>query len=565
MGPAPVESNLIYGGDGEPGVRVQPLVDSMTAPVRPMMRLLAIACALTLIVSVANSANVSLFRGLSRSRELAIRQAVGAGRVRLVRQLLTETVVLSLAAGVVATVVASILIAARPALIASMPRVDQVRVDAVTLGFAALTSIGVGMLLGVLSAVIALRAAPLIVSVIAPTEPHLNRFVRRGLLIVEAALAVVLLAGALSVGRSVNRLLAKDTGFDVNQVVTARVSLQGRQNQPQLWRQVSGRLLERLRGEPGIHDVGVASMVPLGDSTNTMGFRLDRSSPAIARALGYVVSPGYSEALRLRLKSGRLLAADDEVPGWQPMVVNEQFVNSYLNDGHPPIGRQYRNLLAQDVTTEIVGVVGNVLKDGLLDTPRPELYVLSGNQGLVRIGREINIVVRTDREPRDVAALLRNVMRQIDPNAPVHDVRTLSSQVADTVANERLVSTMVGAFALMAVALAGIGLYGLLSYDAARRRREFGTRAALGATSRHLMLRVGTHSLLLISAGLVIGSATVLALTRSVRHSVPGIENVDLSSLVAAAAVMLAVALAATLIPAWRAGQVQPAVVLRTD
>jgi putative ABC transport system permease protein len=322
-----------------------------------------------------------------------------------------------------------------------------------------------------------------------------------------------------------------------------------------------------VRAEPGVEAAGAASMAPLGDSTVNVGFRLkdDRPEPIIARARGYVVTPGYAEALRLRLIQGRLLTDADVAATTEAMMVNEQFARTYLNDGTPILGRRYAGLLGPDLTAEIVGVVGNVLKNGLLDTPEPEIFVALGNHGLINTGREINLVIRTAGDPVAFTPALRAIVRELDSNAPLHNANLLATQLSATAGETRFATTMLAGFALLSLALAAVGLYGVLSYDVSRRWRELGVRAALGATRTRLVALVVSEGMGLTAAGLVAGLVAAAGAARLLRTLLFEVGPLDPISFVAAPAIALVVALAACVVPAWRASALDPAAAIRSE
>ena len=367
LGAPPVASDLFFGHGGAPAVRVRRLIDDVTAPARPMLLLLAAGVVLVLLVGCANVANLFLFRGVARERELAIRSAMGAGRGRVVQQLLTESLVVAAAGGITGTLLAWGVIVLWPALAPrAFPRLNEVRLDWMVLAFAAGATLVSALLAGIAPAVLSAPSSTLTAlretggtAAGAPASA-----LRRALVVVETAFAVLLLVGSALLVRSFVRLLATDPGYDASHVLIARVSLQGQTATGTRWQQLAPAIVERVRAIPGVESAGAASMAPLGDSTFIFGFRLkgDRE-PFVARALGSVVTPGFAEALRLRLRSGRVLSASDIGSGTEAMLVNEQFVKLYLNDGRPALGRRFDGLLAPNVTAEIVGVVDNVLRN----------------------------------------------------------------------------------------------------------------------------------------------------------------------------------------------------------
>ena len=569
LGPPPVAADILFGNGGPATIRVRTVIDEVTAPVRPMMWLLGAAVLLVLLVGCANVANLFLFRTAGRARELAIRAAIGAGRARIVQQLITESLIIAAAGGLIGTVAARRLIAAWPALApASVPRLDQVRLDWTVLAFGFAATLASGLLAGVAPA---LQSAPArLVSALrdGPGETrHVASRLRRGLLVIETAVAVVLLIGSALLVRSFARLLARDPGYEASHVLTARVSLPGGAANVVRWQQLSSAILDRVRAVPGVEYAGAASMAPLGDSTFNIGFRLggDRAEPVIARARGYVVTPGYAEALRLRLVEGRLLSQSDLAAATQAMVVNEEFARTYLNDGKPILGRRYPGLLGTGLTAEIVGVVGNMRKNGLLDAPASDIFVALGNHGLLTTGREINVVIRTTGDPRAVVPSLRAIVHELDGSAPLHNTNVLTALLAATAGETRFATTMLAGFAGLALALAAVGLYGVLSYDVSRRWRELGVRAALGATRSRLMTLVLAEGMVLTIDGVIVGLALSAVLTRLLGSLIVEVGPLDPISFAAAPPIAVVVALAACAVPAWRASSLDPAAAIRAD
>jgi len=569
VGPRPVAADLLFGKGGPVTVRVRTIADQVTTAVRPILLLLTLGVTLVLLIGCANVSNLLLTRGVARSRELAVRAAIGAGYGQVLRQLLIEGLLLSVAGGVFGLLIAWNFIRLLPMYVPrTFPRLQDVRLDWEALIFA----VAISLLVGALASIVpALRGGNVnLVRALregagTSADTHNIRF-RRGLLVVEAAFAVLLLAGATLLTRGFTRLLNTDTGYDAANVLTARISLQGIPN-PERWQQLATAVLERLRSVPGVGAAGAASMAPLGDSTFVMGFHLagDRPVPVIARALGYVVTPGYAETLHLRLRQGRLLAVTDIGAKTQAIVVNEEFVKTYLNDGQPVVGRQYANMLMPNGITEIVGVVGNVLKNGLIDTPRTEFYVALGSQGVINVGREINLLVRTAGDPRSFADTLRQAVREVDRNAPVHNINVLAAELSATAGEARFATIMLGAFAALAVGLAAIGLYGVLAYGVTSRRREIGVRLALGASRANLFALVMREGIGVTCAGLLVGLWAAAALTRLMRSLLFGIDSLDVISFMAAPLILIVVALCACLLPAWRASSIDPLIALRHE
>jgi predicted permease len=549
-GPRPPAADMLFGAGGPVRVNVRSLLLDATSNVRPALGALAAAAGLLLLIACANVANLFLSRGVARQRELAVRAALGAGRGRLARQLLVESLLLALAGGLVGVLLADLLLAAWPALApADFPRVHDVAVDGTVLAFAAFASTLSGVLAGLLPALRGARR-DLIASLQAGgswASAHSfaalrSNAARGGLLIMEAAMAVVLVIGASLLARSFVRLVRVDPGYDPRNVLAARIHVPGGARAEERNQQLLEGLLERLRREPGVIAAGAGNMAPFVDSVSVSGFGLPEretgGKPTQARALQHLVTPGYAEALGLRLVEGRLLNDADTRAVGEAMLVNQEFARQYLSDG-PIAGRRLPGVIRQgSALTEIVGVVADVLKDGLDTRPQPEVYFAAQRGRSIR--HDIGLLVRTAGDPLALAPALRRLVAEADPGAAVDQVATLAQRVSSSVSQPRFAVAVLGAFAALALALAGVGLYGVLSYAVVQRRRELGIRSALGADQRDLARLVLRQGLAFTLAGLGLGLA-------------------------AAPLPLLVVAAAACLLPARRAAGADPAEVLRAE
>ncbi len=568
-GPRGMVADMIFGKGGPVEVKVDGLLDEMTSRVRPALVLLAIGVGFVLLIACANVANLLLSRGVARQRELAVRGAIGAGRRRLIAQLVTETMVLAAAGGAAGILLGWALTRAVPALApADFPRLADIQMDGSALVFAISASLIAGLLSGLLPGIRAssgdftniLRAG------ISPGTR--NRRLGASLLLVEAAMCVLLLVSSGLLIRSFTSLARVDPGYDAENVLLARVYLSPGQRPPETTLAMVERLLERVRAQAGVVAAGVSNTAPFVRSTAITGFTIPGTGPdgqpLVARAVSYLVTPGYAEALRLRLREGRLLDARDMSSGATPMLVNEEFVRVYLSDGKPVIGRQFpTGPGGQAPPREILGVVGNVLKDGLDASPQPEIYVLSRDQS--RFGSQFSVSIRTEGDPTRIIPALRAAMREVDPGGAVDDIAPLTTKVSASMGQPRFAAAVLGAFAIVALALAATGLYGVLSYQVLQRRREMGVRAALGATRSNLVRLVIREGLLVTIAGLALGLGAAALLTRLMSGLLFGVQPIDAPSFIGAPLVLLMVALLACLLPARRAARVDPAEALRTE
>jgi putative ABC transport system permease protein len=443
------------------------------------------------------------------------------------------------------------------------PRVDAVQIDWRAFAFAVSVSITAGIVAGLIPA---LRGAkpdllPALREGTGASAGKRMTHIRSVLLASEAALAVMLLVAAMLIGRSLARLLDVDPGFDRQNVLATRIHLpRGATSEPFL-----EELLARLRAVPGITAAGAGNMMPLGESTAAQAFtpQVPGRTPVTVRGRAYWITPGYAEAVGLRLRGGRLFNTSDLSSPLQSMLVNEAFVRTALG-GVEPLGLQVPSMLTGGATAQIVGIVADVLKEGLAAAPQPEVYIPAPAHKY-SIGREINLVIRTDDDTANHAATVRSLVRELRPDAAIDPVVTMSEKVIASVAQPRFAAMVLGAFALTAITLAAVGLYGMLAYGVARRRRELGVRSALGAPRTALIGMVVREGMAVMLAGAGAGVAAAAALTQLMQSLLFGVEPLDAWSFAAALIVLTGVALAACSIPAARAATVDPAISLRTE
>jgi predicted permease len=570
----PMAANLLFGVGGPPVVHVRGMVEEMTARVRPALLVLAAGVVCVLLIACANVANLFLSRGVARERELTVRAAIGASAGRLTRQLLTESLVFASLGGVLGLGLASALVTtvARAAA-GDFPRLDAVRIDGRAVAFTAAATLVTAILSGLAPAVRGARVGLIGAlrggDAASAAEWHGARGgrLRDALLAVEAAFAVLLLVGAILLARSFARLTHIDPGYTADGVLAAEVYVPGGDAPDQAARigTLVTALLERVRAIQGIEAAGAGNMMPLDRATMIAGFPAPwtrpGAEPVSARALQYVVTPGYQEALGLRVRRGRLLTDADLASGTRAWVVNEEFARLYL----PPQPLGYRFQQSHDggpIPVEIVGIVANVLKDGNDRQPQPEVYVLGRDGG--RFTGRFEIVARTAAAPSAVAGAVRAIVRELAPSAAVETV-PLSQRVSEAVDQPRFAMAVLIAFAIVALVLASIGLYGVLSYAVSQRRRELGVRAALGAARRDLVALVVREAMATTAIGLAIGLVAAAALTRFMRGALFGVAPLDLASFGAAPAILTIVAVLACVVPARRAAATDPAAALRCD
>ena len=565
--PRPFAADLLFGKGGPVEVHVRPLVDEMTHSIRPALFVLMAGVVLVLFIACANVANLLLSRGVDRHRELAVRVALGASGRRIAQQLLVESLGLASLGGAGGVLLGWLIVRFVPMLAPhDFPRLDAIRVDGRVLTFAVCASMAAGVFAGLMPALRGARSA--LANAMRDDDARTTtagRAGRRVLLALEAALAVVLLVGATLLGRSFVNLVGTNSGFDTQNVLTARVYQTDRDRTPAAKQHLIEVLIARIRAMPGVVDAGAGSMAPFASSIYITGFTMPGTDgdgkPLIARALQYVVTPGYLRALGLSLRAGRSLTDSDTHSPTQAMLVNEAFARAFLRDGKPAVGQRWTD--RQGAMTEIVGVVGNVRRNGPLSDPEPEIYIAAREKQTIR--REIYLIVRTAGDPLAIAPDLRSLVTELAPDAALDAVDTLSHGVAASISQPRFIMATLVAFASVALALSSIGLYGALSYSVAQRRRELGVRAALGATERRLIGLVVGQGMGTTVAGLAIGLAASAALAGLMSRLLFGIDPLDPASFAIAPAILLAVAIAACVVPARRAAATDPAEALRGD
>ena len=569
-------AELVFGKGRPVEMRVRPVVEQMTMRVKPALMVLAAGVTLVLLIACANLANLFLSRGSARSRELAVRAALGAGRGRLMRQLFTESVVIALLGGALGIIVGIALTEAVPVLApADFPRLDQVRVDARFLVVAVLAAMFAGVVSGAAPAFRGSRIdlAAAMQSGGARSVGTSGARLRRMLLATEAALAVVLLIGAALLARSFAALVTVDAGYDADRVLTADVRLPADPADTNDTRtsQRAVALVERLRAIPGVRAAGAGDMAPFGSMLSSFGFTLPGMTgadgkPVAASALRAVITPGYAEALGMRLKGGRWFGADDMSAAIRPILVNEAFAKAYLQDGRPIVGRIFPGMfprwLGPQTAVTIVGIVGDVLPADLDARAQPQIFVAQGAGA--HIGH-VTLVLSTDGDPAAMMSLVKALVQQMEPAATIERMSPLSAKVSASVDEPRFATLVLAAFASLALVLAATGLYGVLSFNITQRRRELAVRAALGATRTDLVTMVMREGLTMTLIGLAAGIALAAALTRAMASALFGVTPLDAVAFSIGPLLLVAIACIACLIPARRALAIDPGEALKAE
>ena len=548
---------------------VVPVREQTAGELRKPLFILSGAVSLVLLIACSNVANLLLSRAVSRAREISVRSALGAGRIRIIRQLLTESVLLSVCGGIIGMFIAVwgtnalTLLAARAGI-----ELGAVAINWQMLLFAFSLSVGTGLFFGVVPAFAISRSnlnEQLKEGVRGTTSESGN--LRNLLVVSQLAITVVLLTGAALLIQSYWRLSSIDPGFKSEKILTFRILL------PELkypedshritWFQ---NLAERLRNVPGIRSVGMVNFLPFAGPSAGTGFHISgkpKPTPDQEPITNvFVVDDGYFRTLQIPLKRGRLFSQDEMAQRKHVVVVNEALVQKYFPN-EDPLGKRITIFMRDDdnVPSQIIGIVGNV-KHGSIDEqafasvywPHPELAYSF-----------MNLVIRTEKDPQNFAPLAIAIVRDLDREIPVADIRTLEDWVDDSTARARFHTVLLIFLASIALILALAGVYGVISYSVAQRTQEMGIRMALGANGGNIFRLVLKHGSLLIVFGIVIGSAIAFAVTRLMRAMLYETSTTDPMIFLAAIVFLVMTALLACSIPSLRASKVDPLVALRYE
>ncbi len=551
--------------------RVAPFAERLVGDFRTRLFVLLGAVGAVLLIACGNVANLLLARGAARARELAIRSALGAGRGRIVRQLLTECAVLALVSGVAGVLLAvwgvRALVAMGPP---DVPRLDQTQVDAAALAVALALSLASSFLFGLVPALRAARGS------VSGTLREGGRgsagagrdWLRSGLLAAEVALSVLLLAGAGLLIRSALELQRVRPGFDPAGVLTARVALpEAEYLENERVVAAFERLVEETRQAPGVRFAALSSQIPMGRGSSTNGLvpegKRDSLENIVDSRLG-LVTPGYFQALGIPILRGRAFTSRDRQGGEKVMVVSETLAAA-LFPGEDPIGRRVsccgRGPDGGPDLKVIVGVAGDTRSRGLASEVFPEFYLPMAQAPLEAwswFQRSMYIVARTQGKPEAAIQPLRQVVAGFDPDVPLYDVQSMEQRLAGSLAPARfntLLLTLLGCFGLL---LAAGGIYGVAAFFVTQRTAEIGVRMALGATQQDVLRLVLWRAILPVAVGVSLGLAASAAATRVLAASLVGVEPIDPLTFAAVIVVLVSTALLASIFPARRAASVDP-------
>ena len=554
--------------------------DDLVGEIRPAILVLLGAVALLLLIACANVAGLLLARAEARQREIAVRTALGAGAGRLVRQLLTESVLLALAGGILGALLADwgvrALVAAAPP---TLPRLDAVHTDGRVLGFTLLVSVATGLLFGLAPAIQASR--PDLTVALAEggrsgSSAGRQRF-RRSLVVAQIALALTLVTSAGLLIRSFVRMRGVDPGFDPSHLLSAQVELSAvRYDTPAKVRAFYGELVQRLEAIPGVRSAAAVRALPMtgrleiGDWSFVVDGRYSNPPTPADRVTAdwQTLTPGYFETLRIPVLQGRPIELQDRAEA-TPVVVINRTLARLAWPGQDPIGQ--RVLLGggkvDSVWRTVVGVVGDVRHRGLTATPRPEMYLPHAQfpAGSGTPERTLRVVLRANGDPNALAGPMRAALAELDPAVPLVDLQTMEQALGAWAAERRLTMILVAAFAALALILGAVGVYGVMAHLVVQRTREIGIRIALGAVPREILALVIGQGAWLALAGVTIGVGGALAASRLLGRLLFQVTPTDPATYAGTALTLLGVAALAALVPALRATRTDPVEALRSE
>jgi predicted permease len=561
----------------EPGVssqariQVTPLHEQLVKDVRLVIFVLLGAVGFVLLIACANVANLMLARAAVRRKEIAIRAALGAGRGRIVAQLLTESVLLSLLGGAFGLLLAvwgvDLLVASIPVDVAgSFYGIGDIGIDWSVLIFTVLVSVATGILFGLAPALSSAKL-DLNEALKATAKVATARAGLRGAFVVsQLALTLVLLIGAGLMTRSFVRLTNVKLGFNPGNVLTMRVELpRSRYENGAQRKQFLETLLERVKSIPGIQSAGAISQLPLSGYSMLGRFAIEgqpKPEPGKGKPMPIgIVTPAYFQTMQIPLVQGRLFEARDIEKMPEVAIVNEAMARRFW-PGENPIGKKVAALCDdQALCRTVVGVVGDIRHESLANEAQPEIYVTHQQVGLPGM----SLVLRTTGDPLTLVSAVRMAVRALDKDQPVALVQTLDEHISQSILQPRLLMTLLSIFAALALVLAAVGVYAMMSYSVSQRRGEIGIRIALGALKVDILRLVVGQAALLVAIGLTIGGAGALVATRLLRSLLYEVDIWDPFTFAAIAALLAFVAVFAAWLPARRAAKISPMIALRTE
>ena len=548
--------------------RIVPMQEDLAGNIRLALLVLLGAVGLVFLIACANVASLQMVRATSRQREVAIRAALGAGRARLFQQFLTECILVGITGGAAGVLAAFVTVRGFVSwLPADLPRIDEIQVNADVLAFGLALAIVAGIILGIAPAwrpsgvgfADALKEGAR-----SSGEDRPRRTLRSALVVAETALAVVLLIGSGLLIRSFERLANLDPGFNPSHLLTGGVSLDYSQYaEPQKLIGFYNDVLDRMKALPGAQESAIAVPLPLVSGYINLGFQVEGRPPLAQseqpNANLVMVSPNYFHAMQIPLRAGRELSEADSASAPKVCLVSDNVARAVFA-GENPIGKRIDIGYPTSAMREIVGVVGDVKDMDLASSGVGQIYVPFVQNPLGGIG----VAVRTQRDAAQLSSAVRGVFQGIDPSLPV-DLEPMSDAIEQSVTEPRFRTTLLGLFGAVALLLAAIGIYGVISYNTGLRTREIGIRMALGAQRRDVMRLIVTQVFLLAASGVGLGLAMSFGLTRYLKSLLFHVSAMDAMTYAVVAVIMIAVSLAACYVPARRAMRVDPMIALRYE
>ncbi len=546
-------------------ISMVPLAERQVSNVRRALLALLGAVGSLLLIACANVANLLLSRSAARQREISVRAAMGAGRARLVRQLLTENALLGLAGGSAGLLLAAMTLRSIIHFAPRLPRIEDVAIDLRVLGFTLFMSLAVSLLVGLTPALgVTGRDLNEALKQGARSVSASHRGLRNLLVVGELALSLVLLVGAGLLVQTLWRLQHVNTGLMAEHVLTVEIPFSGHQYSDPVQRTVLANLLERVSTLPGVLSAALADALPPENRALSMTLRLEgeprgpRNDPSLDVAVRSV-SPAYFAVLGIPLKSGRWFDNHDTSANPEVALVNEALVRRFFGSQNP-VGKQVSGVVSDEWRT-IIGVVRDVKNQGLVEPAQPEMY-LPAEQATMTVAS--TLLVRGVGDPLALLAEVRDQVRVIDKNIPL-TFSTMTREIDDLVSSQRFNSILLSSFAGLALLLAAIGIYGVMSYLVTERTREIGIRVALGARRGDVLGLVVGHAFRLAIIGVAVGVALAFALTRYLETLLYSVKTRDAWTFCSVAFLLIAVALLASYIPARRATRVDPVNALRCE
>ena len=537
------------------------LQDALFGNLRPAMFVTLGAVGLVLLIACANVANLGLARTQARRQELAVRHALGASRARLARQLLTESTVLSGIAAVVGLVAARILL---PTVVAVLPPsitgAQEVGLDGSVLLFCLLALVITGVLSGSVPAVRSTKNPDFKIARAQRGAGANKHAINKGIVVGEIALALVLAYGAGLLVKSFARLTDVDAGFSVENVMTIRVAPSEQKfRDTEVRRVLYAQILERLRGTPGVQAAGAIHFLPIGDGGPGINYLMDPADRQTRQSTGYrVITPGYLEAMNIPVLRGRAINDGDRTGSELVGLINATLAQRLWPDDDA-LGKSLYRTSGRKFFT-VVGVVGDVRQSAVGLPPQPEIYLPLSQSGWASA---MTIVARTEREVPAMAAQLRGIVRSVDPNLPITRVAAMDAIVSQSLASPRFYGVLFSVFAILALVLGGIGVYGLISFAVSNRTDEIGIRLALGATRGGIMRHEIRTGFTMTGLGIGIGLLAAFGASRLLSSLLFEVAPFDLPVLAGTTGVLVVIALLGVLIPAQRASRVDPLVAIR--